>query len=845
MKKYISLSFFYISLFFTIFSFTVDAATIDYQSASTEEFIVEDNWLNREVARQVFGDENRFSELTESDYLSITKIKLQGTKFNADIPKDIGRLENLGYLDLRFCGLTGELPEEIGNLKKVSSFLLSSNNLTGSLPKEICDMTSLSTLLLHNNNFYGELPENFASLRNLYDVDLSNNNFSGKIPKFGNYNLRYVELYGNNFSDISEMNFTGCTRFVELNLGKNNISASLDEILAKINSSLSQLYLNDNLIYGEIPESIKSFSFSQLNLSNNNLTGDILSYLNLSRLFNLNLSNNEFYGQIPDTFTNPNNKFKTIILSNNNFTGEIPGAIFELPKLESLCLNGNNFTGSIGSEIGNSTNLYILNLSYNNLSGKIPTEIENLRSLNTLNLSNNLLSGDIPKEIFEKLINITYLDLSNNKLTGELPATSGFLFTRLKKLKLNNNLLSGAALSCVSKYINLEILDLSNNKFTGDITYKMNNLTELQELNLSNNNFTGTISWLDRMSKLNPDAFKINNNLLYGNVSTNSLKKYDSKCFESNFFDNVEKQNSLTIINDKSISISLKEFVPTKNILTSIVGKDYDGNVIDISPLKLEVRSNNYNYIGKDLQDIYPGETTVSVYIVNTNFKSLNSVKVHISYPLPQKPNEPIIVQPLQNQFFRKDSQVLIKWTYESNDIYQGYMPQQKAEITLINTDTGKTFSYVVYGEKFYILLSGLESGLYNVKVRVFNSLNPEVYADSKYVTFRYNRYNDSGIVLTKQIKVGSKIKYVSVFTDCELPKGTSIEGKIYYKIDSDGSIDKSQYIKFNMTQSNIEKEVLQLPEATDIIVVEYTLKNNNILKDITPILNHIIVYGK
>lgn len=62
----------------------------------------EDNWLNREIAIRIFGDENRFNELTQEHFNNITKISFVTDADNNEnsitIPKQIGNLVNLKSL---------------------------------------------------------------------------------------------------------------------------------------------------------------------------------------------------------------------------------------------------------------------------------------------------------------------------------------------------------------------------------------------------------------------------------------------------------------------------------------------------------------------------------------------------------------------------------------------------------------------------------------------------------------------------------------------------------------------------------------------------------------------------
>lgn len=87
---------------------------------------INDNWLTKEVASQLKKD---VKNLTEQDFLSITKISLKNERINDEIPQEINLLKNLQYLDLNSCNLTWDIPEFIGNLPKLTYLDLGDNKL--------------------------------------------------------------------------------------------------------------------------------------------------------------------------------------------------------------------------------------------------------------------------------------------------------------------------------------------------------------------------------------------------------------------------------------------------------------------------------------------------------------------------------------------------------------------------------------------------------------------------------------------------------------------------------------------------------------------------------------------
>lgn len=94
---------------------------------------IEENWLTREVAKQL---NKKVRELTEQDFLNIKKIDFRYEKIDDSIPEEIKLLKNLEYLDLNYCRLSGQVPEYLGDLPKLNHLDLADNKLT-ELPDNI------------------------------------------------------------------------------------------------------------------------------------------------------------------------------------------------------------------------------------------------------------------------------------------------------------------------------------------------------------------------------------------------------------------------------------------------------------------------------------------------------------------------------------------------------------------------------------------------------------------------------------------------------------------------------------------------------------------------------------
>ncbi|PRQ58097.1 putative protein kinase RLK-Pelle-LRR-XII-1 family [Rosa chinensis] len=90
---------------------------------------------------------------------------------------------------------------EIGKLTNVGVLDVSDNMLSGQLPSSLSSCESLEILHLQGNFLEGVLPSSMKDLRGIRDLDLSDNKFSGHIPQFlqGFGNLQHLNLSFNEF----------------------------------------------------------------------------------------------------------------------------------------------------------------------------------------------------------------------------------------------------------------------------------------------------------------------------------------------------------------------------------------------------------------------------------------------------------------------------------------------------------------------------------------------------------------------------------------------------------------------------------------------------------------------
>ncbi|XP_035545121.1 probable leucine-rich repeat receptor-like protein kinase At5g63930 [Juglans regia] len=315
---------------------------------------------------------------------------------------------------------------------RVTALNLSNNGLVGTIPPHIGNLSFLVNLSISNNNFHGSLPNELSHLYRLELLHFRHNEFSGEIPS-------------------SLFNST---------------------------SSLQQIVLQDNQLWGSIPSSIfKMSTLKLISLAENKFSGPMPSiFFNMSSLQHIDLSNNTRSGTLPPEVGNLTMLIQ-LYLANNHFEGSLPPSLFKCKQLQYLSLWSNNFKGKLSPEIGNLTKLTFLSLPYNNCEGAIPSEIGNLHNLENFDLGINNFVGTIPLDIFN-ISTLQYFGLFGNHLLDTLPSV---------------NQLEGSIPISFGGLVSLEVLDLVGNNLSREIPKSLEVLRYLKYLNVSYNKLRGEI----------------------------------------------------------------------------------------------------------------------------------------------------------------------------------------------------------------------------------------------------------------------------------------------------------------------------------------------------------------
>jgi hypothetical protein len=142
---------------------------------------------------------------------------------------------------------------------------------------------------------------------------------------------------------------------------------------------------------------------TSLVLSDNRLDGVFFENTRFSSLRyvrELYLNNNLIRGEIPRCFGSYFTVIEELNLAWNLFTGEIPEEIFDnMANLRVLRLDNNQLTGPVSPKLGKLTKLKFLQLHNNQLTGEIPKVGDSLTALNLCEfLPGNKFSGYVPPD---------------------------------------------------------------------------------------------------------------------------------------------------------------------------------------------------------------------------------------------------------------------------------------------------------------------------------------------------------------------------------------------------------------------------------------------------------------
>ena len=316
-------------------------------------------------------------------------------------------------LDLSRLELRSVPGRALRTYPEVEAVDVSHNAMRGELCKEFCAFTQLRRLAARDNKL-DSLPDSDGGVESLREWEVMDYRLSNLVA------LDALDLSGNAFVDLP-IAAASAPVLRTLNLARNRIGPSLDEIAMASLTSLRVLDLSDNRI-AEIPNNAHALvgleGLETLILRGNALESLPAKIGKLTSLTALDVRGNALTS-----------------LPRDERTG-MP-SLGKLIGLQRLDL-ADNAIAVLGDEVGSCTALTALDVGGNALE-ELPAALGALGSLTSLRVGRNALVA-LPTGLPEQLTALTELDLSSNALT-ELPPSIA-AFEKLEKLDVSNNALT-------------------------------------------------------------------------------------------------------------------------------------------------------------------------------------------------------------------------------------------------------------------------------------------------------------------------------------------------------------------------------------------------------------------
>jgi Leucine-rich repeat (LRR) protein len=231
-------------------------------------------------------------------------ISLSGNEFTGPIPDRWGAtMPELAEIILVMNLLTGSLPASIGRLSNLGNLNVGDNQLTGTLPSDMGELSSLLQLSLSGNMLTGTLSSWIGQLSNLSVLEVSSNQLTGTLPSvLAELNsLQYIFLSTNQLMGTLPASFGRLSNLIQLNVDHNQLTGTIPSDLGML-TSLFQLLLSFNMLTGTLPSWIGRLSrLSILDVASNQLTGTFPSDLREMNLFTASFQENSFTGSMDES----------------------------------------------------------------------------------------------------------------------------------------------------------------------------------------------------------------------------------------------------------------------------------------------------------------------------------------------------------------------------------------------------------------------------------------------------------------------------------------------------------------------------------------------------------------
>ncbi|GKB29438.1 leucine-rich repeat protein [Tanacetum coccineum] len=419
--------------------------------------------------------------------------------------------------------LRGNLSSSLWYLKQLRHLDLSCNDFGMSrVPKFIGSLGNLRYLNLSDSNFVEMIPPQLRNLSELNVLYLGSSYFTYEYTSMMNMN-RLSSLRMLRHLDLSGVDLSKAIDWLQLDVSNNQLGGSLPNSISQL-SKMTHFSFSSNNPTGVVAENhfVKLVSLKYLSGEGNNLILRLRSanWIPPFQLQSLGLNSWVLGPQFP-LWLQSQTDLDVLRISNTSISSRMPSSFWRsFPKLRFLDMSQNNIQGMLSNVLAT---LISLDLSYNKFSGRLP-HLSNDSILYSLDLSNNDFEGSLHHLSCPYESNsVAVLDLGNNHLLGVIPdcweKLQALLFLNLE----NNNFSGGDVPNVISsdllvmkgredtystilrlksadrkripeKIGNMKALvsyDLSLNKLYGELPMSLSSLSLLSSFNVSYNN----LSW--------------------------------------------------------------------------------------------------------------------------------------------------------------------------------------------------------------------------------------------------------------------------------------------------------------------------------------------------------------
>ncbi|MED6144750.1 hypothetical protein PIB30_018423 [Stylosanthes scabra] len=484
-----------------------------FRLENLELFALQGNFFEGKVALDMFW------KLKMLNVLALSQNKL--SLFSRESAVNETTLPPIQKLGLGSCNLTGELPTWIMNLTSLNHLDLNHNNLQGEIPSFLFMLENLTVLDLADNMLSGQVELGMLSkLKKLTVLGLGGGNKLSFLEGKNTSNLTFLSPIQR--LDLSSCNLVHFPNFIqplqeltELYLSNNGIKIIPSWMWNK--TTLKSLVMRNNALMGEISPSLCNLkSLAYLDLSSNNLVGMIPSCVGSfsQSLQFLWLAENKLSGNIPETYVK-GNSLQWIDFGSNKLHGPLPRQLINCRMLVILDVRFNDFNDSFPCWLQSLPKLKIMSLRNNKFHGPIicPSKCIFLK-LHIIDLSHNDFSGNLSSEIVKHFRSMTLFSPSD-----PVQFKDDIYQTQYSVVQFNLFLFRMFNKGVVMDYPGCQYfhhmvaIDLSCNKISGNIPQQLTELTFLDFFNVSSNNLSGPIPENRQFSTFEGNSFEGNKGL--------------------------------------------------------------------------------------------------------------------------------------------------------------------------------------------------------------------------------------------------------------------------------------------------------------------------------------------